>query len=41
MGKVKILVKQHSYLYKNDEYDFYKLSDTINLYNSKIKIIIL
>ena len=41
MRKVKILVKQHSYLYKNDEYDFYKLSDTINLYNSKMKIIIL
>ena len=41
MRKVKILVKQNSYLYKNDEYDFYKLSDTINLYNSKMKIIIL
>ena len=41
MKKVKILLKQHSYSYANNEYDFYSLSDIINFYNSKMKIIIL
>ena len=41
MKKVKILIKQHSCLYENSEYDFHKLSDVINLYNSKIQIVLL
>jgi len=35
------LLKQNSYFYGNEEYDFYTLGNTINLCNVKMKIIIL
>lgn len=41
MNKVKILLKQHSYLYGNNEYDFFDVSNMVKINNSKIKIIIL
>ncbi|HCW53846.1 MAG TPA: hypothetical protein DG753_08940, partial [Clostridium sp.] len=38
MNKVKILLKQHSYLYKNNEYDFYNTSNVVKTNNSQMQI---
>lgn len=41
MNKVKILLKQNSYLQENNEYDFYNTSNVAKINNAKVQIIIL